>query len=694
MHDLQYSSNKAQTVGSISYSQQKNDSAAAAGDEDILVQSLSKRKLISASRSRLLLVAFTSLAVAYLLLICFRFIKTGRLVAPQSRSLADHYDVSCDLGDATGDSYNRDGRTTGGTHEHRAKELRNEGTLSPHYQIHGVHDSDTNPQGAGDAASIGEKTYGSSSGCWAQEFQQYDLDLWANRNMPEPIKGRLLNLFSRMVRASKLCRSLLPMLTSTQRLHLTYVVMRLIALDLGAISLVREDMEPARQSVGDSLISLGHECLEGNGSGAKYEGLRPAIRELIALVDKLKLPRRVQHEYDSLKYRKKMSTMMGTAGMVLKNCLGVLEGLLQSSCGDSLELPYAVVQQQIGVLEALYRVHASHINRDRPLRKHIIECQEQTGTHELLSYQLAQTSYKVIPKLRDLQKQMREAVSSAGGLLLLQQPNARQSHGTSRRFVGKSQLREAYPEALHGQRGQHHMLQGSSAAAEQQALHFAASLVSENVYGGPSLPSSAYPLWQPWQPPYQGHESAAQPVPQGTSSPWNQQSQSVSSPSLQASGGSAMPWMHTAHQRIQGAGPRLSLAPSLLARPYRLWATQSADSAFSLGRLQRHTPSGCVVQAPLGPTAQLRQRAGAEQPVTFESPPASSRRVEYSPFRQGSSPSLLPFTRATVSSLEMRKTSGCGRAGNRRQGVRRTRACDPDKGESSREAGRYGECRL
>ncbi|CDJ62699.1 hypothetical protein ENH_00023270 [Eimeria necatrix] len=225
-----------------------------------------------------------------------------------------------------------------------------------------------------------------------------------------------------MVRASKLCRSLLPMLTCAQRLHLTYVVMRLIALDLGAISLVREDMEPARHSVGDSLISLGHECLGGNGSCAKYEDFRAAIRELIDLVDKLKLPRRIYKEYDSLKYRKKMSTMMGTAGLALKSCLGVLDGLLQSSCGDSLEVPDAVFQQQVSVLEALYRVHASHIDKDRPLRKHILECQEQTGTHVLLDYQLAQNSYELIPKLRELQKQMREAVSSAGGLLLLQQP--------------------------------------------------------------------------------------------------------------------------------------------------------------------------------------------------------------------------------------------------------------------------------
>ncbi|CDJ64554.1 hypothetical protein ENH_00071990 [Eimeria necatrix] len=691
MHDLQYSGSKGQKVCSISFSQQKNDPAPY--DGDILVQSLSKRKIVSASLSRLLRVAFISLAVAYFLLICFHFIKIGRLLAPQSRYLADRYDGSCDWGNAAEHNDNGEDRTAGGTPEHRAQQLTNESLLSPHYQTHGVHESVTGRlKGVGVAAPIGEETPRTSLVEWAQELQQYSLHSWANRNLPRPIRARLVNLFSRMVRASRLCRSLLPMLTRTQRLHVTYLVMRLIALDLGAISLVREDMEPARRSVGDSLINLGHECLGGNSSGSQHDGLRTAIRQLIGLVEKLKLPRRVEYEYDSLKYRGKMLSMMGTAGLVLKYCLGVLEGLLQSICGGPRKLPDAIVQQQFNVLEGLYRVHANHIGTDRALRKHILKCQEQTSTYDLLGGKKSFLPTDEIPKLYMLQKQIKKAVSNAGGLLPLEQQSELHSNSASSTLVRDSQLSDTYAEALHGQWG-HHMLQRSSAAAEQQSLHFAAFSESENVYGSASLPSSAYPLWQPWQPLYQGHESVARPVPQVTSSPGNQQSQSVLSPSLQALGDSAMPWMDTTHQHIQGLGPRLPLAPALLTCPHLLSATQLAESAFPLGQLQRLTLSGCAVQAPLEPTAQLQQGAGAEQPATFESPAAGSQRSGYSLFGQGGVPPWLPFPQVSAFSVETRTPTGRSWLVGQRQGMLQGSTYDFNEAEGSNQVGHFDDSR-
>ncbi|CAK51457.1 hypothetical protein ETH_00018580 [Eimeria tenella] len=688
LHDQAFSGCKDQQTGTDSYSQQSRDFTP--DDGHTLVQSLSKTKPFSASRPRLLLVAFTSVAAAYILLICFHFIKVGQLLAPQSRYLADRYDGSCDWGNAAEPSGNGDDRTTGGTQEQRAQELTNEGLLSPHDHIRGVHESVTSLQGVGVVASIGEETSGTDLGQWAQERQQFGVKEWANRNLPEPVKERLTGIFSRMVRASKLCRSLLPMLTLTQRLHVTYFVMRLMSLDLGALSLVREDMEPARQSVGDSLITLGLECLRGGGVDVQHENLRTSIRQLISLIEKVKLPRRVFTEYNAAKYRKKMMTMLPTSGLVLKNCLGVLEGLLQFNRGDSQKLPEAVVEQQFCVLKALYKVHAEHISNDDCTSKHILKCQEQTGTHALLDYQQVGTDKSHIPKLSDLQERIKEAVRGAGGLLPLQQPSAQRHHTNGRMFFGDSQLRETYVEALYGQ-WRHHMLQGSSAAAEQQALHFAALSVSENVYRGASLPSSAYPLRQPWQPLYQGHESFAQPVPQVTSSPWNQQSQSVSSPSLQASGGSAMPWMHTAHQRIQGAGPRLSLAPSLLARPHRLWAAQSTESVTSTTSLQRQRPAGGGVEGPLAPTAQLRQRARAEQRVRFEPPAAGSQSGVYSLFGQGGVPSWSPVSAASAASMDIRGSAGHDRASSQMQGLHHASGDSVNEGQSSREVGRFGE---
>ncbi|CDJ64555.1 hypothetical protein, conserved [Eimeria necatrix] len=689
LHDQAFSGCNDQQTGTDSYSQQSRDSTP--DDGHILVQSLSKTKPSSAFRPRLLLVAFTSLAAAYFLLICFHFIKFGRLLAPQSRYLADRYDGSCDWGNAAEHSDNSEDRTAGGTPEYRAQEMTNEGLLLPHYQTRGVHESVTTSfQGVGVAVSTGVETRGTNLGQWAQERQQYPVSDWANRNLPPPVKERLTGIFSRMVRASKLCMSLLPMLTLTQRLHATYLVMRLIALDLGALSLVREDMEPARQSVGDSLISLGFQCLRCSGADAQHENLRTEIRQLIGLVERIKLPRRVTTEYNATKYRKKMLTLLPTCGLVLKKHLGVLEGLLQSTGGDSRKLPDAVVEQQFGVLKALYNVHAEHIINDDSTSKHIRKCQEQTKTYLLLDNQQVETDKSYIPKLNDLQKRIREAVSNAGGLLRLEQPSAQPHHTHVRMFFGESQIREAYPGALHGQWG-HHMLQRSSAAAEQQSLHFAAFSENENAYGSASLPSSPYPLREPWQPPYQGHESVARPVPQVTSGPGNQQSQSVLPPSLQALGGSTMPWMDTAHQRIQGAGPRLSLARAPLSRPHRPWATQATESVASTASLQRQRPAGGSVEGPLEATAQLGQRARAEQPVRFEPPAARSQIGAYSLFGQGGVPSWSPVSAASAASADIRGSAGRGQASSHRQGLHHANADSVNEGQSSREAGHFGE---
>ncbi|CDJ67232.1 hypothetical protein ENH_00032500, partial [Eimeria necatrix] len=261
-------------------------------DESPFIQRKENKPFVS-SWTRLLGVAFTSLAAAYFLLLCFRFIESARQWSPSTRSLAARRDESCDSGSVSGDGDEGGSGPTGDSAEGLELESFGEGSPLLHHEAFGLQSTAGGTQeevvaaglqgAAGGEEAEAEEAEGDFMDAFYDAVREYvggvasdsekshetcDLHLWESRNMPAEEEHRLIRLFRRMQEAASSCRSLLPVLTRRHRLQLTNHVLKLLALDLGAIYLVKEDKERRRSAVGDSLIKLAKHALYHGHDGA------------------------------------------------------------------------------------------------------------------------------------------------------------------------------------------------------------------------------------------------------------------------------------------------------------------------------------------------------------------------------------------------------------------------------------------
>ncbi|CDJ50013.1 hypothetical protein EBH_0030340 [Eimeria brunetti] len=249
------------------------------------------------------------------------------------------------------------------------------------------------------------------------------LQMWEGRNLPPYNEVNLVSVFSRMMETASACLSLLTRLTDSERLRLSYAVMGLLALELGAFSLVPEHLECLRSNLGDATLKLGIDALTNSGTQPEVETYRAPLREMIALVLKLKEPRPKTEKNDPARYRKKMVSLLQTATPVVGYCLGVVRGMLQFMDGHSTELPSGVVDQQIDVVKALYDVHSAQVAMDASLRHFIIRCQRRTKVDALFSDRHLQLAAQDLPPLVEMVNSIHEAVRKAGGLVLTPLPS-------------------------------------------------------------------------------------------------------------------------------------------------------------------------------------------------------------------------------------------------------------------------------
>ncbi|CAK51442.1 hypothetical protein, conserved [Eimeria tenella] len=395
------------------------------GDDLVSSQRTEKKKLSLSRWARLLGVAFTSLGAAYFLLLCFRFIESAKQWSPPTRSLAAHQDRSCPPGNVRGIDAEGDYRATSRCTEDLVQQRSEDCGLLQRHQSSILQRA---AEGAQDEVDNADAVEGKTPENVAavdsatSNLKDFDLHLWANGNMPVEEEERLMHLFRRMLIAVRVCRSLLPALTCRQRIQLTFRVARLVALDLGAASIVNKKKEGIRKCVGSSLVHLIKYLLGRVGEDGCNKKHRHNLENLIVLINELKQPRQDGEEHRAEKYKKKMLGILATAEMVLKNCLRVLDGLaLLRENTSAKKLPPQVVEQQLNVMKWMYDVHADHIARDGCLRAHIIECQKRTRVFALLDRECFSVATAVILPLKELQNQITEAIRAAGGLLPSQQ---------------------------------------------------------------------------------------------------------------------------------------------------------------------------------------------------------------------------------------------------------------------------------
>ncbi|CDJ42454.1 hypothetical protein ETH_00018565 [Eimeria tenella] len=632
--------------------------------ESPFVQRKQNNKLFVSSWTRLLGVAFTSLAAAYFLLLCFRLIESARQWAPPTRSLAARRDESCDSGSVSGDGDEGGSGLTGHSAEDIELEGFGEGSLLLHHDAFGLQGSAGGTQGEAVAADL----QGAGGGAQAEvdlgaeedeEIWEYDsgvdpcpqieddLHLWESRNMPVVEEQRLLRLLESMKEAASSCRSLLPMLTNKQRFQMAYQVLKLLALDLGAICLVREDKEPYRKAVGDSLIQLANDALPRVIESTSYRKERARIRNLKTLINELKKPRPLPKEKRAVTYKRKMIAILATAEVALKNCLGVLNGLLQLRPDISGgQLRRRIVEQQIEVVKSIFRVHADHLARDGSLRQHILHCQKRTGVYALLTTDHFKVSSDAIAPVKELMNRILEAVRAAGGLLQAQQ-QARPELDSATGAV----------ERRTGQEGRL-MEQRSPKPPEKdfvgtvQSSLYATTAAAQTGAEAARPPFAEVPRWRPDRPPRQGAGLAWQQL-HTLGSSWSPQNQLPQRVPPQV----FFPWSSVLTVPSQAPTRRVSVTHAYFSPPQMplerppqpSGVQQTARPPHSAS--SRQTYAGRSAAAPLVSPPPL-PRVGVGEPSQRLQPPAPPQQEGYSLFGGGGIPPWLPFSQASPTSVE------------------------------------------
>ncbi|CDJ42453.1 hypothetical protein ETH_00018560 [Eimeria tenella] len=624
--------------------------------ESPFVQRKQNNKLFVSSWTRLLGVAFTSLAAAYFLLLCFRLIESARQWAPPTRSLAARRDESCDSGSVSGDGDEGGSGQTRDSAEGLELGSFGEGTPLLQHEAFGSQGSAGGTQGEAVAAGLqvdleaeaDEEIWEYDSGVAPNpRFSAYNVHLWESRNMPVEEEQRLLRLLESMKEAASSCRSLLPMLTNRERPQMTYQVLKLLALDLGAISLVREDKEPYRKAVGDSLIQLANDALQQVDDCAGCRKLRGKIENLKALINELKKPRPLPKEKRADKYKRKMIAILATAEVALKNCLGVLNGLLQLRQDISGgQLPPQIVEQQIEVLKSIFRVHADHLARDGSLRQHILHCQKRTGVYALLTADHFKVSSDAIAPVKELINRILEAVRAAGGLLQAQQ-QARPELDSATGAV----------ERRTGQEGRL-MEQRSPKPPEKdfvgtvQSSLYATTAAAQTGAEAARPPFAEVPLWWPDWPPRQGAGPAWQQL-HTLGSSWSPQNQLPQRVPPQV----FFPVSFLLIVPSQAPTRRVSVTHAYFSPPQMPFARPPQPSGVQQtarpphSASSRQTYAGRSAAAPLVSPPPL-PRVGVGEPSQRLQPPAPPQQEGYSLFGGGGIPPWLPFSQASPTSVE------------------------------------------
>ncbi|CDJ49904.1 hypothetical protein, conserved [Eimeria brunetti] len=458
-------------------------------------------------------ITFTTLAAIYFLLGCFDFLRGKPSVVGLARSLADGGEGPCQGGGHTGEEKERGGaEATSGSGDAAEGAVGDDGQQArapaqpPQWDIKAPSLFEESarrifPGGAGTATlrvgfsmespHQGESAVGVESAQTYQPAQEIsghgakgtlepnlggavrrgddgsplgvaseeglregeDWELWANRGLPPYAEAQVVGLFERMLDDACLCQSLLPILGPREGLLLAYQVVRLLTLDLGAIALVQQHIEIHRLQLGNALIALGVDALKRSGEGDELEEHRAAIRELMLLTEKLKQPRPFTENTGSIKYRKKMTSILRTAECVESFCFAILNELATAT-ERWQRLATNDFERHLRALKALYRVHSNYIAKDSSLRYYIVQTQEHLNLSPLLGPHHHKIANEKIPPLLCLVEEISEAVRNSGGLQLTPQitdlPQRRIARGNALPATGRVSPPHAQSHQLRG----------------------------------------------------------------------------------------------------------------------------------------------------------------------------------------------------------------------------------------------------
>ncbi|CDJ61140.1 hypothetical protein, conserved [Eimeria maxima] len=240
---------------------------------------------------------------------------------------------------------------------------------------------------------------------------------WTEQGLSRQLRLQVVNIFMSIETASCSCISLLPMLTADQGLRLAFKVLRVFALQLGALAIVPVSFEHLRQRAGEALLYLASVSLDNGSHDSNQRNICQELHSLAGLISGIKQPSMRHLKTSSRLLQVKLSVLVRASILVVGFSVDILMGLLQHAIVSSRALPADLVDQQLGILDALFDIHARVIVKDRVIRSHISNWQRNVGVWCIFSLHQLKHEGGKLPSSQKIIQSLVDAVKKAGGLL-------------------------------------------------------------------------------------------------------------------------------------------------------------------------------------------------------------------------------------------------------------------------------------
>ncbi|CDJ60028.1 hypothetical protein, conserved [Eimeria maxima] len=240
---------------------------------------------------------------------------------------------------------------------------------------------------------------------------------WEGRGLPPVARQQAINVLDWMNRNACKCNSVLPFLSTDQGARLALITLKILTMDLGVLSLLPEDLEPVRQSIGDALLELVESTTSYKGKGQAENYTIQEVSSMAPLIRQIMLPRHEERQISPQKRRARTLTMTGWVRKInqyLARMLWDLPVFAESASREDFE---KVVEQDIKVLDAVWVVHKKYVNRDKLHRRHVLTSQTNSNNWMLLSREEVQATKKAkFPSFDKIIEEFEQTVSNAGGV--------------------------------------------------------------------------------------------------------------------------------------------------------------------------------------------------------------------------------------------------------------------------------------
>ncbi|CDI83602.1 hypothetical protein, conserved [Eimeria acervulina] len=300
---------------------------------------------------------------------------------------------------------------------------------------------------------------------------------WEGHGMPRIAKLQAANIFDWLQRNACMCSNILPLLRADQGVRLAAVMLKILSLGVGALSRLPEELKPSRILAGEAILELAANAKSYACNNQELKEHCTSITSIQSLVSQLMLPRLQNKVVTAQKRRSRMLNIMGLVRLVNKYCANCLWNISQFIQLASLEQLELAVEQTLVIFTFLWEVHAWEVSKDRYGRRHILDCQTETGIWVLIARdQVVPGKHEPLTPYEKLEKRLQEIVHACGGIPSI--PGGAREDGSQKPADGANTDAEKPSGAPCG---------GSEHATEHES-------------GGPTTESTSAPRAWPFQP--------------------------------------------------------------------------------------------------------------------------------------------------------------------------------------------------